>query len=132
MVLALVCYQLLQKCHLHQHSKNLVLLPQNKKKERKNGDGSDQLTPDMIQELDDLILVTEFSTMNSDSDHALYNAAIIKREIYEDALIARLRKPIFYWITIVGYNRVLCNVLLQQDIVDEHCFRYIVAREMVS
>ncbi|AEL29654.1 polymerase [Nile warbler virus] len=93
-------------------------------------DTFDHWTPDFIaQRLDGSKVVVEFTTNRSDSEQSLLGAFNTKVGKYEVALHNRAAfTDVLFGVVVVSETTVVTNLDLNQQEVDELCFRFLVAR----
>ncbi|QLA47029.1 L [Sunday Canyon virus] len=93
-------------------------------------DTFDHWTPDFIaKRLDGSMAVVEFTTNRSDLEQSLISAFNTKVGKYEVALHNRSRGvDILFGVVVVSDTTVVTNLRLNQQEVDELCFRFLVAR----
>ncbi|BAA01590.1 RNA polymerase [Uukuniemi virus] len=93
-------------------------------------DTFDHWTPDFIsQRLDGSKVVVEFTTNRSDQEQSLISAFNTKVGKYEVALHNRsTTSSILFGVVVVSETTVVTNLNLNQQEVDELCFRFLVAR----
>nr|WAK75789.1 MAG: RNA-dependent RNA polymerase [Sara tick phlebovirus] len=97
-------------------------------------DDNDNLTPDNIMTVGNVILVHEFATTKSTLETSSLDAFKSKMLRYAPALSYRAlkeNKVVVLTITVVSPKTVLSNLPLSTDDVYELCVRFLVARDMV-
>lgn len=106
-------------------------------------DGSDDHTPDLIHTSGKTSLVVEFTTRQSSHVKVLIDAFNAKKATYLNSLETRAIKwdtesegenitKLGYFIVVISPQSVLSNITgLDQELVDELCFRYMCARSLV-
>nr|ASY03238.1 RNA-dependent RNA-polymerase [Fairhair virus] len=97
-------------------------------------DDNDNLTPDNIMTVGDVVLVHEFATTKSTLETSSIEAFKSKLLRYAPALSHRALaegKVVVLTITVVSPKTVMSNLPLSMDDVSELCVRFLVARSMV-
>nr|CAJ2358137.1 RNA-dependent RNA polymerase CDS [Astacus astacus] len=100
----------------------------------KRDDGYDKITPDSIWPSTNGYLVMEYTTRITRRDDKLKQAFDDKISAYRQALLNRLNgKFIRFDVLVINPECVLTNSkYVTQDMVDEMCFRYIIAQSIVT
>uniref|UniRef100_A0AAN0LIQ3 RNA-dependent RNA polymerase n=1 Tax=Shoal Cavern virus TaxID=3139881 RepID=A0AAN0LIQ3_9VIRU len=97
-------------------------------------DDNDNLTPDNIMTVGNVVLVHEFATTRSTLEGSSMDAFVAKKLKYVPALAHRAQaegKVVILTVTVISPKTVLSNLPLTTEDVSELCVRYLVADDMV-
>lgn len=95
-------------------------------------DGNNDKTPDLIVRTPSSLLVIEFTTNRSDNDSSLSRAFKLKIQKYEEMLRNRVIDESYTThlvVIVVGITKIVTNIVNPpQQLIDELCFRFLMAR----